>query len=342
MTAPTPLMLRWLAASAMVTTVLVACEPAQAQDSQSAEFRLPIDPAMWLNSMPLSSEALAGKGAVLWFYEEGCPRCRERWPALLETAKKFEGQPVVFIAVNSGNDETDVAHYAREVGCNWPIIVDESRQFEQAAGIENEISLQNIYQCRVLTADGRLVRGDHGNMDQTAETALAGAKWRVDPASIPAALRSAWVSIELGNPGPAAAAIKKGLSSPKADLKEGATKLNEAVQADIQKLVDEAKAADAAGNKWLAYKSYHAAATKYAGYTLPPEVPAAIKELPLDEGVKKEILAQKNLETAIKLARSSSTGTRRSAIQRIKKITEDFAGTEAAEQAAKLLSQAGP
>jgi thiol-disulfide isomerase/thioredoxin len=340
MTPPARFTFRRIAAAAIIIAGSMVCEPATSQDESSGEFRLPTDPTMWLNSMPLSSEALAGKGAVLWFYEEGCPRCRERWPALLQTAKKFEGQPVVFIAINSGNERADVAHYAREVGCNWPIIVDESRQFEKAAGLDNEVSLQNIYQCRVLTADGRLVGGNPGNMDQTAETALAGAEWRVDPAGIPAALRSAWVSIELGNPGPAAAAIKKGLSSPKADLKAGATKLNEAVQSDIQKLVDEAKQADASGNKWQAYKSYQTAATKYAGYTLPPEVPTALKELPLDEGVKKEILAQKNLETAIKLARSSSAGTRRSAIQRIKKISEDFAGTEAAEQAQKLLSQA--
>lgn len=342
MSAPAAFVFRFAVSVIVAFPGLLACGRLQAQDGPSAEFRLPTDPAMWLNSMPLSAEALAGKGAVLWFYEEGCPRCRERWPGLLETAKKFEGQPVVFIAINSGNERADVAHYAREVGCNWPIIVDESRQFEKAAGLDNEVSLQNIYQCRVLTADGRLVGGNPGNMDQTAETALAGAKWRVDPAGIPAALRSAWVSIELGNPGPAAAAIKKGLSSPKADLKEGATKLNEAVQADIQKLVDEAKQADTAGNKWQAYKSYQTAATKYAGYTLPTEVPAALKELPLDEGVKKEILAQKNLETAIKLARSNSAGTRRSALQRIKKVTEDFAGTEAAEQAEKLLSQASP
>jgi hypothetical protein len=179
-------------------------------------------------------------------------------------------------------------------------------------------------------------------MDQNAETALAGAKWRVDPAGIPPALRSAWASIELGNPGLAAQAVKKGLASPKADLKEGATKLNDAVQADIAKLLEAAKEADAAGNKWQAYKNYQMATSRYAGYTLPPEVLSALKELPQDEGVKKEILAQKNLESAIKLARSSSAGTRRSAIQRIKKITEDFAGTEAAEQAEKLLSQAAP
>jgi thiol-disulfide isomerase/thioredoxin len=318
--------------------VLAIVSSALAQEDAS-EFNLPADPSLWINSPPLSKQALAGKGAVLWFYEEGCPRCRERWPGLLATAKKFEGQPVVFIAVNSGNDREDVAHYAREVNCNWPVVVDPSRQLEKSAGV-GEISLQNIYQCRVLTADGRLVPASAQDLERSAETALSGAKWRVDPKDIPAALKPAWVSIELGNPAAAATAVKKGLTSPKADLKAGATKLNEAVQAEIQKLVEAAKEADAAGNKWQAYKSYQTAATTFAGYTLPAEVPAALKELPLDEGVKKELTAQKGLEAALKLARSQSSGTRRSALQRLRKLTEDFAGTEAATQAEKLLADA--
>ena len=54
----------------------------------------PADPAQWINSGPLSASGLKGKGIVLWFFEEECPRCRARWPALIESAKKFEGQPV--------------------------------------------------------------------------------------------------------------------------------------------------------------------------------------------------------------------------------------------------------
>ena len=41
---------------------------ASAQDSQP--FQMPTDPSVWLNSSPLSTEMLAGKAAVLYFYEE--------------------------------------------------------------------------------------------------------------------------------------------------------------------------------------------------------------------------------------------------------------------------------
>ena len=39
-----------------------------AQDSE--QFQMPTDSSVWLNSPPLTSEMLAGKAAVLYFYEE--------------------------------------------------------------------------------------------------------------------------------------------------------------------------------------------------------------------------------------------------------------------------------
>ena len=41
---------------------------ASAQDSK--QFQMPTDPSVWLNSPPLTTEILAGKAAVLYFYEE--------------------------------------------------------------------------------------------------------------------------------------------------------------------------------------------------------------------------------------------------------------------------------
>ena len=52
--------------------VLLGCfavsDVASAQDSE--QFQMPTDPSVWLNSSPLTSEMLAGKAAVLYFYEE--------------------------------------------------------------------------------------------------------------------------------------------------------------------------------------------------------------------------------------------------------------------------------
>ena len=44
------------------------CDVALAQDSK--QFQMPADPSIWLNSPPLTTDILAGKAAVLYFYEE--------------------------------------------------------------------------------------------------------------------------------------------------------------------------------------------------------------------------------------------------------------------------------
>jgi thiol-disulfide isomerase/thioredoxin len=308
------------------------------QERQPSDVELPASPAQWVNSGPLSSEALQGKAAVLYFFEESCPRCRERWPELLATAKKFEGQPVAFIGVNSGNPRGTVESYARQVNCTWPIIVDPSREFEKSANV-NEINLQNIYQVRLLTATGDLVPGDARDLANAAERALAGAKWNVDPANIPASLSSAWQAIEFGDFPAGAALVRKGLNSGKADVKEAATALNAYVQQELQKLLKEASQEKEAGNAWPTYKLYQRIGERFTGYEVPPEAAASKKSLAADPQVQKQLVAQKTLDAIRKAMASTSASAKRGAASRLKKLTEDAAGTDAAQEAQNLLSQ---
>jgi hypothetical protein len=48
--------------------LMTVCSNLAAQD---AEISLPANSAQWLNSAPISLEAMKGKGAVLYFFEEG-------------------------------------------------------------------------------------------------------------------------------------------------------------------------------------------------------------------------------------------------------------------------------
>jgi thiol-disulfide isomerase/thioredoxin len=323
-----------------VTVLCLCVSPAVAASAEGEGFQLPAGPAKWVNSGPISLATLQGKGAVLWFYEEGCPRCREKWPSMLELAKKYEGQPVMFIGVNSGNSRADVEHYAKAVGCKWPIIVDDTREFERQCGFENPISLQNIHQAGYIDPQGRFHMGSWSDLDRTVESALKGAEWKIDPVGIPAPLKSAWLAVEFGNPATAATNVKKGLASPKADLKEAATKLNEAVQAEIAKLVAAADQSAAAGNKWQAYQTYQGLAAQYGGYDIPDEAKAAAKELAADPDVKRQFLAQKAFDTAMKMGASARTPTaRKSAVNKMKSVVENFDGTDAAKEAQKILQQ---
>src|SRR5262249_32742713 len=64
-------------------------------------------PSVWVNSDPISAESLRGKAVFLYFFEETCPSCRARWPSIMEKARAYEKEPILFVAVNSGSTKQD-------------------------------------------------------------------------------------------------------------------------------------------------------------------------------------------------------------------------------------------
>jgi thiol-disulfide isomerase/thioredoxin len=299
---------------------------------------LPGAAAVWLNSPPLSNEMLAGKAAVLYYFEEDCPRCRGRWPEILETAKKFAGKPIVFIGVNSGNVRNDVQQYAREVGLSWPVLIDGDRAFEKASGV-GEISLNNIYQVRLLMPDGKLTSGDWSDIEGSANRALATAKWRVEPTDVPEALKPAWLQVEFGNYAAAAAAIKSGVNSPKPDVKSGAEKLQAAVLAELQKQVETAEKEKTAGQKWQAFKGFTELAARFKGYDVPSTVAAELKTLAADKAVRNETTAAKQWEAIQKGAANPNPAAQRTAVAQAQRLVQQFPGTEAAAAAQAALDK---
>ena len=132
--------------------------PAQSVPAPRAaapRWPLPTEKGAWVNSLPYSQKLLNGKSMVLWFYEEGCPRCRSKWSELQQMARYFSRQKVLFVAVNSGNSAAQVAAYAKQVDARTAIIVDTDRSLEKAAGVP-EINLENIYQLVVFDPNGKL------------------------------------------------------------------------------------------------------------------------------------------------------------------------------------------
>jgi len=308
--------------------------------AQAQELVLPTEPSQWVNSAPITLESLKGKAALLWFFEEECPRCRGKWPEMVALSKKYEGKPIAFIAVNSGNFRPEVASYLQETSVPWPTIVDPLRQFEKICGV-NEISLQNIYQAVVITPDGRLRRGDSSNLEGTVESALKDAKWNVDPASIPTPLKKAWQAIEFGDYAGGATLVKKGLTAGKQDIKQAATTLNDFVKARIDEELAAAKKTQEGGDKWRTFRAFQSIADRFAGYEVPEEVAATVAELAKDEKVKKQQALLKQLTGAKKSLTSTSRAGRAGAINRLKKIVEEAPESDAGQEAAELLKDAG-
>lgn len=323
---------RWV--RRLVSAVVVLYSLPAAAD----EVVLPGNPAAWLNSQPITNEMLAGKAALFYYFEEDCPKCRGRWPELLETAKKFVGKPIVFVGVNSGNQRMDVQQYAREVGLNWPVIIDSDRAFEKACKV-GEISLNNIYQVKLLMPDGKLVSGDWDNIEKSANEALATAKWRVEPTEVPDLLKNAWLQVEFGNYAAAATAIKTGVNSPKPEVKSSAEKLQAAVVAELQKEVDAAKQKLTAGEKWPAYQGFTAIAARFKGFDLPSDVLLGVKDLAADETVRSEMLAAKQWESIQKAAANPNPAAQRLAMNQAQRLIEQYPGTEAAQSAQAALDR---
>ena len=302
---------------------------------ENVEFQMPTDPSVWLNSTPITSELLEGKGAVLYFFEETSAQCAASWPALLAVADKYQGKPIVFIAINSGTPTSAVASYLRQYNVPWPTIVDSTRQFELAAGV-GEISNQNILNYIVLNADGTLSQGR--SLDDAAKRALATAAWNVDPETIPDALQECWQAVEFGNYASASRTLQKSLNSKKPEIQTAAATLNDFVQRKLNETLEKATSAKAAGDDWLAYKAFGELQDRFKGYEIETDVSAELETLAESEAVEAQLAAGKQLTSALKTA--SRSGLDR-VTKRLEKLIENYPGTEAAQKAQSLLDFGG-
>ncbi|MCZ7645025.1 MAG: thioredoxin family protein [Planctomycetota bacterium] len=289
----------------------------------------------WAQDGPYTRDSLQGKVTVLYFYEEGCPRCRGRWPDLEQVRLQFEKDPVLFVAVNSGNDKRTVESYAKSVNSHWAFFVDQDRSFEKQA-LRSEISLQNIYQAMILDPSGNLGMANPSNLADGIKARLNGAKWRIDPAEVPEPLTKAWRAFEFGRMAEAAPAIRQAQASSDAKTKAVAQKMADEIKALIAKRIEDAKTKVAAGDTWAGYKLYDGAASAFKDF--PEARPAAAEagKLRNDAKVKKELQARFMLEKAREMLASGKDSVRQQGRMGLEAIQAQFPDTEAAAAAKAL------
>ena len=253
----------------------------------------------------------------------------------MAVANKYQGKPIVFIAVNSGNGISDVASYLNKNGVTWPAIVDSARLFERAAGLP-EISLNNIVGYRVLNAEGSLVSS--AGLDQSAKLALSTAEWNVDPEGIPDSLIDCWQAIEFGDFVSEARTLQRALNSKKTETQTAAETLNTYVQEKLTAALETATAAQTAGDEWAAYKAFEEFQYRFKGHETEIDIKAELKALAASEAVETQKKALRQYESALKTLRRS--GMKRVA-KRFKKLIETYPDTEAAQKAQEALDSVG-
>ena len=256
----------------------------------------------------------------------------------MKTAREHTLDPIVFIAVNSGTPPRTVERYVREVGLNWPVIVDVDRSFEKACEVGEISKKTNIYYVCYITPEGDIKPGWWDDVERTVSRALEGASWKVDPAEIPKDLQVAWRNIEFANYSAAASTLSKALTSRKKDVKEAAVKLSETVTKLAQEDLDAAQT-ESKNSKYRAYQRYGRIAKLYDGFPAAKVAAAARRELAKDPGLRKELVQIRAVERLRPLLYSPREAARDRAVGAIKKIIDGQPESEAARIGRELLGR---
>ena len=112
---------------ALSTTVLLAQHEEDVFVGQKAPElkKLPV----WLNSAPLTLEALRGKVVLLQFWAFDCPFCAEATPHIIEWHEKYAKDGLVVVAVHTPRvdyekDEKRIREAVQKKGIKYPVVVD--------------------------------------------------------------------------------------------------------------------------------------------------------------------------------------------------------------------------
>lgn len=314
--------------------------PSPRSTAGEAPIALPTDPRAWHNSPPLSLESLSGKGVVFYFFEEECPRCAANWPAVQQLANEYDGKPIVFIAVNSGTEPRVLKRYLAQQRVKWPVIHDYDRSLENVMGVPKLTLEGEVFAVKYVSGAGSLADGKGADFAATAEAALKGAEWRVDPASLPPKLLVAWKAIELGDFSSAARAVTQAADSKDKSIKAGAEKLLSAVEEEVKAEATEAQQALSDGEDWKAYRTLTTISERYDGYDLPliERAESKSKELSKSTKVKGELSAARLLDKAIALGSKGTAGAIKRAKGQLQHLIANHPDTEAAVRAQDILA----
>jgi peroxiredoxin len=300
---------------------------------------LPTNPEQWLNSSPLTYDGMRGKSVVFWYFEETCPSCAKKWAALQKLAEENADRPVLFVAVNSGNDPERLAGYLKKHNVNWPVIVDPDRSFEKASGV-GEISLQNIHQVQYVDSEGQFAMGRWDDLAATVNKASDGAAWKVKYDKLHPSMHAAVRRMEYGDFRPAATAIAHGLKDNDPQIQKAAQVVDQQVQRLMKQALKQAVDRAPADDAWARFEAFEQVAQRFAPHKLPKDADVELKRLRSDPAVKQEVSAAKAVDANAAALQSENETMRKRAVTRLERVVTMYPRTRAAERAKELLASA--
>lgn len=91
-----------------------------------------------------------GKPVILNFWGTFCPPCRDEMPALQKQYEKWKGQGLELVGINLSEDRLTVESFIRQVGVDFPILLDKDKKTEKRYG------LKHYPTTYFITADGTI------------------------------------------------------------------------------------------------------------------------------------------------------------------------------------------
>jgi hypothetical protein len=320
--------------------------------TQAHAIEPPLFPATWLNGPRLSVEGLAGKVVILWFINPAHERARQEWATVLESVQTYKDKPVVFIAVNSGNDSMLMAKTIIEWKINWPVIIDQNRIYEKDTDV-TVIGGDNFVQVMVITPKGDMVQGDWTDVDSTIHKYIDSARWKVDIDKVPPAMRPTWSLVEHGLYPPALSGVRRFISSTDTKVKVAAIMLDAAIKDDIDRRYIEAKFRSQSKKpkvRWEAYKYLSRYAAEFNQFPQGDKARTYLKILAKEEHIKRQLYAAGTLAQA-KLALYGTDGGSAPKLSPAKSrqiesslwvLVKQYEYTEGGKKAAGILAKLAP
>jgi peroxiredoxin len=272
-----------------------------------------------------------GKVLVLFFYEQDCPTCRGLIPERNKVVEQFKDKPVKFIAVGAGDSVPDVMSYVKGTRLVMPSFADNMGVMEHRYG--EHLSLQNIYQFRVIGPDGKIV--GYRMEPAEIEKAVAGVKWKYKDAGYDPKLSNVLELLEW-NQFDRAIPMLKPLTKGKQPFNQSAAKLYDALKTEAKGWLDEADRAAKAEDPVKAYDLYAKVSACFAGDDLAKPADAALKALRKTKSVGDE-LGARALYDQVGVAMSKVAHNRRDdVIGFCQGIARKYPNTPTAKKAADL------
>lgn len=81
-------------------------------------------------------ESYEGKPVILNFWGTFCEPCRNEMPALQKQYEKWKDQGLELVGINLSEDRLTIESFIRQVGVDFPILLDKDKQVEKKFGLK--------------------------------------------------------------------------------------------------------------------------------------------------------------------------------------------------------------